>query len=101
MTKYYLNDVEITPDEARKLIPISITEEVVILRERTDKEMELLYKKEIKRLIRLRYDIDDELAILRQRDTKPTEYEAYNKYVEECKSLVKQKVNKYGNNIFT
>lgn len=92
MTKYYLNSVEITPDEARKLIPISITEEVVILRERTDKEMESLYKEEIKRLIRLKYDVDAELAILRQRDTKPNEFAEYNAYVEQCKEQVKNEI---------
>ena len=92
MTKYYLNSVEITPDEARKLIPISITEEVVILRERTDKEMESLYKEEIKRLIRLKYDVDAELAILRQRDTKPNEFAEYNAYVEQCKLQVKNEI---------
>ena len=37
-TKYYLNGAEITPEQARHLKPISITEEVVILRDYTEKE---------------------------------------------------------------
>lgn len=40
--------------------------------------------------VRERYDANDEMAILRQRDTKPEEYEAYNTYIEECKAEIKQ-----------
>ena len=57
MTKYYLNDVEITPEEARKLIPISITEEVVILRELTEEEKELAYEQKIVAEIRKKYSV--------------------------------------------
>ncbi len=39
----------------------------------------------IEQLIRLRYSISDELAILRQRDTKPDEFAEYNDYAEQCK----------------
>ena len=39
--------------------------------------------------IRKRYSISAELAILRQRDTKPEEFKAYNDYVEACKAAVK------------
>ncbi len=35
--------------------------------------------------IRERYSVSDELAILRQRDTKPDEFNAYNAFVEQCK----------------
>lgn len=38
--------------------------------------------------IRKEYDADDELAILRQREEKPTEYAEYNDYVESCKKAV-------------
>lgn len=40
--------------------------------------------------IRQRYSIDDELAILRQRDTKPTEFEEYFEFVEQTKKEVKE-----------
>lgn len=40
--------------------------------------------------IRERYTLDQELAILRQRDTKPEEFTEYNDYVEQCKVDVKQ-----------
>ena len=36
--------------------------------------------------IRARYSISEELAILRQRDTKPDEFAAYNAFVEQCKA---------------
>lgn len=36
--------------------------------------------------IRARFTLSEELAILRQRDTKPDEFEAYNAFVEQCKT---------------
>lgn len=42
--------------------------------------------------IREKYTIDQELAILRQRDTKPEEFAKYNAYVEQCKLEAKQEV---------
>lgn len=43
--------------------------------------------------IREKYSIDDELAILRQRDTKPEEFAEYNAYVEACKTEVKEELD--------
>ena len=51
-----------------------------------------LYPNLVSRLIRERYSIDDEMAILRQRDTKPNEYEAYNAFCEECKAKAKAEI---------
>ena len=39
--------------------------------------------------IRKKYSMNQELAILRQRDTKPDEYEEYNEYAESCKAQAK------------
>lgn len=47
------------------------------------------YVKEVERLIRMRYSVSAEIAILRQRDTKPDEFEEYNAYVEQCKASAK------------
>ena len=44
------------------------------------------YEQRVVNRIRERYSIDDELAILRQRDTKPDEFAAYNDFVEGIKS---------------
>lgn len=51
---------------------------------------EMTYKEQVVAKIRERYSIDDELAILRQRYTKPDEFEAYNEYAEQCKADVKK-----------
>ena len=47
------------------------------------------YGARVNRLLRQKYSLSDELAILRQRDEKPEEYAAYNAYCEECKAKAK------------
>ena len=44
---------------------------------------------EIEKRIRTKYTLSNELAILRQRDAKPEEFEEYNDFVEKCKAEVK------------
>jgi hypothetical protein len=44
------------------------------------------YEQRVVNRIREKYSIDDELAILRQRDTKPEEFEQYNAFVEQIKA---------------
>jgi hypothetical protein len=56
---------------------------------RKETEAKIDYETKIVSLIRKKYSINQELAILRQRDTKPTEFEEYNEYVEQCKRQVK------------
>ena len=51
-----------------------------------------LYHNLVSRLIRERYSVDDEMAILRQRDTKPEEYETYNAFCEECKAKAREEI---------
>ena len=51
-----------------------------------------LYPNLVSRFIRERYSVDDEMAILRQRDTKPEEYEVYNAFCEECKAKAKAEI---------
>ena len=46
--------------------------------------------------IRKKYSVNDELAILRQRDTKPKEFAEYDAYVESCKILVKDNLASEG-----
>lgn len=59
---------------------------------RKEKEKAVEYENKIVALIRERYSINQELAILRQKDTKTTEYNEYYAYVEECKAKVKQEM---------
>lgn len=47
------------------------------------------YENKIVSLIRKKYNVNQELAILRQRDAKPQEFVEYNEYVEQCKEQVK------------
>ena len=44
------------------------------------------YEQRVVTRIREKYSIDDELAILRQRDTKPEEFEQYNAFAEQIKA---------------
>lgn len=43
------------------------------------------YEQRIVNRIREKYSVDDELAILRQRESKPDEFAAYNDFVEGIK----------------
>lgn len=56
---------------------------------RKETEAKIEYENRIVTLIRKKYNINQELAILRQRDTKPEEFAEYHKYVEQCKEQVK------------
>lgn len=46
----------------------------------------LTYEQRIVSRIRQKYSVDDEFAILRQRDSKPEEFSAYNEFVEKIKA---------------
>ena len=51
------------------------------------------YRRMVSDGIRRRYDLDAELAILRQRDDKPEEFAAYSAYAAECKAVAKAEIN--------
>lgn len=53
---------------------------------------EKLYPSLVSAMIRERYSIDDEMAILRQKETKPEEWEAYNAFCEDCKAKAKREI---------
>ena len=50
------------------------------------------YESKIVAEIRKKYNINQELAILRQRDIKPEEFAEYNEYVEQCKAKIKSEM---------
>lgn len=54
--------------------------------------LDKLMETEINKRIRQKYTISNELAILRQRDTKPYEFAEYNDFVEKCKKEVKEEL---------
>ena len=49
------------------------------------------FKQRVVNRIREVYSVDDEFAILRQRDTKPEEFAEYNAFVEKIKSEERNK----------
>ena len=53
----------------------------------------LSYETIVRMLIRKKYDINEELAIQRQRDTKPNEFNVYFNEIENIKTLVKEFIN--------
>ena len=53
---------------------------------------EAQYDAAVSALIRARYSLDAELAILRQRDTKPSEFAAYNAFAEQCKAQAREQL---------
>lgn len=61
-------------------------------REVNPESWDKLYESEIIRRIRKRYTVNQELAILRQRDSKSQEFAEYNAFVEKCKADVKEEL---------
>lgn len=52
------------------------------------------YGETVNGLIRRKYTLSEELAILRKRDTKAEEFEAYNAYAESCKEEARLLIEK-------
>ncbi|MGN1221255.1 MAG: hypothetical protein ACI4TU_09975 [Candidatus Cryptobacteroides sp.] len=48
------------------------------------------YESIVDALIRTKYTISGELAIIRQRESKPEEFAAYNIFAESCKAIAKE-----------
>lgn len=62
--------------------------------ERKQVEKEKRYERLVERYIRQKYSLNAELAILRQRNTKPDEFLLYHAYAEECKERAKMELSK-------
>ena len=54
----------------------------------TAAESGLTRSQEIAAVIDAKYSIDDQIALLRQKDTKPEEWAAFNAFCEEVKSKI-------------
>lgn len=54
-----------------------------------EKTQGLTIAEEIAAVIDAKYSIDDQIALLRQKDTKPDEWAAFNAFAEEVKAKVK------------
>lgn len=64
------------------------TKQVIIPSNATDKKAAI-----VSALIRERYTVDDELALQRQRDSKPDEFTDYNTFAEACKAEADRIIN--------
>ena len=64
--------------------------------EKNDKLSDM-YGQRVTELIRTKYDLNAELAILRQRDEKPEEFAEYNAFAEDCKAQAKKEI--YGRDV--
>ena len=72
-------------------VKMPLTEEEIA--EAKNELLNIPYEQRVVDRIRLKYSVDDELAILRQRDTKPDEFIAYNDFVERIKAEEKEAVS--------
>lgn len=61
-------------------------------RQRNNIDMRNTYELTVERLIRERYSISQELAILRQQDAKTEEFQKYNEFCESCKATARLKI---------
>lgn len=50
------------------------------------------YEARVEELIRVKYSVSQEFALLRQRDTKSDEFETYWQYAEQCKAQAKSEI---------
>ena len=64
----------------------------LVLTECVETSPVMTYEERVQTLIREQYSIADELAILRQRDTKPDEFAAYFEYAEQCKTQAEKQM---------
>ena len=62
-----------------------MTAEEVAAMEAMHQQPQISYEQIVSDLIRERYTVDQELAINRQRDTKPEEFKEYFDFCEQCK----------------
>lgn len=95
LTKYFLETERVPLDETRTVY-VKRGEAPIIHKLETLKGISysvLSYELIVKMLIREKYSIDEELAIQRQRDTKPEEFATYFNYIEGIKTQVKEFIN--------
>lgn len=95
----YDENGEIITDETTEVCDIEVPVMRIVYRDMTaEEEAEMIanqptdertYEEKVEDFIRERYTVSDELAILRQRYTKPNEFEEYNEFCEECKAKAK------------
>ena len=53
----------------------------------------------IAKVINTRYSIDEQIALLRQRDSKPEEYDVFYAFAEDVKRKVSEEYAQYGKEV--
>ena len=61
-------------------------------------EVKYSYEELVETFIRERYSVSDEFALLRQRDVKKDEFDAYFAFCEECKTRAKEIIGEIATN---
>lgn len=80
----------LSTDKVRKvMLKGGIVNEIPLQELLVDKYCQDSYEEIVSQLIREKYSLDAEIAILRQRDTKEDEFKAYNEFAEQCKQTAK------------
>lgn len=59
---------------------------------KTDEQLRTEYENRVNALIRTKYTLSQELAIMRQQADKPEEYAEYYEYCEQCKATAKAEI---------
>ena len=104
----YDDNGQIITEKTTELYEVEVPVMGVVYRDMTSEEEaemlvhkpkdEIVYKEQVEALIRERYTVSDELAILRQRNTKPGEFAEYNAFCEECKAKAKGLITEANDN---
>lgn len=56
------------------------------------RELQKVYEEKVVEKIREKYNVNQEIAVIRQQVSKPEEFAEYSAYVDNCKAEVKQKL---------
>lgn len=59
---------------------------------KTDEQLRTDYENRVNTLIRAKYSVSQEFAIMRQQSDKPDEYAEYYSYCEQCKATAKAEI---------
>ena len=59
---------------------------------KTDEQLRAEYESRVNELIRAKYSVSQEFAIMRQQTAKPDEYAEYYSYCEQCKATAKAEI---------
>ena len=79
-------------DTAESWTERDMTSEEIETEKEEQERLSVLYADRVSELIREKYSLNDEIALSRQRDTKPEEFEEYFMYCEECKNKAKSEM---------